>query len=51
MIKTTAVSVASEVRRLVKSHNVTAERDGMSRMAEAITSLAGDVVKLDNIEQ
>lgn len=51
MSKTAAVSVASEVRKLAKDHKVTAERDGMSRMAVTITRLAGDVVELDGVEQ
>ncbi|WLI09160.1 MULTISPECIES: hypothetical protein [Pseudomonas] len=51
MTKTADVSVASQVRRLAKAHHVTAERDGISRMAAAITSLAGDVVELDGVEQ
>jgi len=44
-------SVATQVRKLAKAHNVTAELDGMSRMAATITRLAGDVVELDGIEQ
>ena len=51
MTKTTAVSVASQVRKLAKENRVTAGRDGMSRMAVSITRLAGDIVELDNIEQ
>ncbi len=51
MTKIAAVSVATQVRRLAKSHKVTAERDGMSRMAVAITRMAGDAVELDNVEQ
>lgn len=51
MTKTADVSVASQVCRLAKAHHVTAERDGISRMAAAITSLAGDVVELDGVEQ
>lgn len=51
MTKTGAVSVASQVRELAKDHKVTAERDGMSRMAVSITRLAGDTVELDGIEQ
>ncbi|MEA9392485.1 MULTISPECIES: hypothetical protein [Acerihabitans] len=51
MTKTAAVSVATQVRRLAKSHKVTTERDGISRMAVAITRMAGDVVELDNVEQ
>ncbi|WP_434710579.1 hypothetical protein [Pseudomonas sp. R1-1] len=46
-----AESVASEVRQLAKKHRVTAERDGLSRMAVTITQLAGDTVELDGIEQ
>ncbi|WP_030137783.1 hypothetical protein [Pseudomonas fluorescens] len=44
-------SVATQVRKLAKAHNVTAELDGMSRMAASITRLAGDIVELDGIEQ
>jgi len=51
MTKTAKISVANQVRRLAQSHNVTAERDGFSRMAVAITRLAGDDVQLDSIEQ
>lgn len=51
MSKTAAVSVASQVRKLAKAHKVTAERDGMSRMAMTITRLAGDQIELDSIEQ
>ena len=51
MTQTAAVSVASQVRKMAKDHKITAERDGMSRMAEGITRLAGDVVELDGIEQ
>ncbi|WP_343551176.1 hypothetical protein [Pantoea sp.] len=51
MAKTASLSVANHVRSLAKAHQVTAERDGMSRMAVAITRLAGDIVELDTIEQ
>ena len=51
MTQTAAVSVASQVRKPARDHNVTAGRDGMSRMAVSITRLAGDVVELDGIEQ
>ncbi|WAC45219.1 hypothetical protein OU997_03220 [Pseudomonas sp. SL4(2022)] len=51
MTKTVAVSVASQVRKLAKAYEVTAERDGMSCMAVTITRLAGDMVELDNVEQ
>lgn len=51
MTKTAAISVASQVRRLAKSLNITAEPDDLSRMAVAITSMADDIVELDNIEQ
>ncbi|KPG99629.1 hypothetical protein AEQ67_10880 [Pseudomonas sp. RIT-PI-q] len=51
MTQSAAVSVASQVRKLAKDHKVTAERDGMSRMAVSITRLAGDAVELDGIEQ
>lgn len=45
------VSVASQIRKLARDNKVTAETDGMSRMAVTITRLAGDVVELDGIEQ
>lgn len=51
MTRSAKISVASQIRNLAKSHNVTAERDSMSRMAVAITRLAGDDVELDNVEQ
>ncbi|WP_413791920.1 MULTISPECIES: hypothetical protein [unclassified Pseudomonas] len=51
MTQTATASVATQVRKLAKAHNVTAEHDGMSRMAATITRLAGDVVELDGIEQ
>lgn len=50
-MRTSEISVANRVRRLAQSHNVTAEPDGISRMAVAITRLAGDEVQLDNIQQ
>lgn len=51
MTETADVSIASQVRKMAKAHHVTAERDGISRMAAAITGLAGDVVELDGVEQ
>ncbi|MCK1790088.1 hypothetical protein [Pseudomonas violetae] len=51
MTQTAAVSVASQVRKLAKDHDVTAAPDNMSRMAANITRLAGDVVRLDSVEQ
>ncbi|MHA6787650.1 hypothetical protein [Pseudomonas sp. FP2300] len=51
MAQTAIDSVAAQVRRLAETHNVTAERDAISRMAAAITRLAGDVVELDKVEQ
>ncbi|WP_336797451.1 hypothetical protein [Erwinia aphidicola] len=50
-MRTSEISVANRVRRLAQSHNVTAEPDDISRMAMAITRLAGDEVQLDNIQQ
>lgn len=44
-------SVASEVRKLARAHNVTAQRDNVSYMATSITSLSGDTVILDTVEQ
>ncbi|MDT9676072.1 hypothetical protein F6R97_15975 [Pseudomonas sp. JV414] len=51
MIRTTAVSVASQIRKLAKDHEATADPDDLSRMAVNITRLAGDFVELDGIEQ
>ena len=51
MTNTADVSIASHVRRMAKAHHVTAERNDISRMAAAITSLAGDRVELDGVEQ
>lgn len=51
MTKYASLSVANQVRELAKVHHVTADRDGMSRMAVAITRLADDIVELDVIEQ
>ncbi len=51
MIRITAVSVASQIRKLAKDHKVTADPDDMSRIAVNITRLAGDFVELDGIEQ
>ncbi|UZE21490.1 hypothetical protein LOY67_15695 [Pseudomonas sp. B21-056] len=51
MTQTATASVANEVRKLAKAHKVTAELDGMSRMAVTITRLAGDIVELDGVEQ
>ncbi|WP_433770490.1 hypothetical protein [Pseudomonas putida] len=51
MKKPADVSVASQIRRLARDHKVTAETDGMSRLAVTITRLAGDAVELDGVEQ
>jgi hypothetical protein len=51
MSETASVSVASQVRKLAKEHKVSADPDGMSRMAVIITRMAGDVVVLDSVEQ
>lgn len=51
MTQAAAVSVASQIRKLAKTHKITAERDRLSRMAMTITGLAGDQVELDNVEQ
>lgn len=51
MTLTAPNSVATQVRRLAETHNVTAELDAVSRMAATITRLTGDVVELDNVEQ
>lgn len=51
MTQSATKSVASEVRHLAKVHHVTAKRDSVSRMAACITSLSGDSVALDTVEQ
>ncbi|BCX71238.1 hypothetical protein [Pseudomonas izuensis] len=51
MTQTAAGSVENQVRKLAKDHRVTADPDGMSRMAVIITRMAGDVVELDGVEQ
>lgn len=51
MTKAATKSVASEVRQLARAHKVTAKRDSVSRMASCITSLSGDTVVLDTVEQ
>lgn len=51
MSQSAAISVANQVRQLAKDHKITAEPDGMSRMAVTITCLAGDIVQLDGVEQ
>ncbi|ATO34946.1 hypothetical protein DZA65_03916 [Dickeya dianthicola] len=51
MTQQAIVNVASYVRKLAEDHKVTDNRDGVSRMAVAITGLADDVVELDNVEQ
>ncbi|MDF7662226.1 hypothetical protein PUG81_24970 [Erwiniaceae bacterium L1_54_6] len=51
MTKAAYASVASQVLSIAATHNVSADRDNTSRMAVAITSLAGDDVTLDPIEQ
>ncbi|QHG65980.1 hypothetical protein [Pseudomonas putida] len=51
MTRSSDISVATEVRKLAKMHNVTAERDGVSGMAVTISRLAGDIINLDVIEQ
>ncbi|SMB51141.1 conserved hypothetical protein [Serratia proteamaculans] len=51
MTQRALVSVASYVHKLAEDHNITAYRDGMSRMAVAITGLADDAVELDDVEQ
>lgn len=51
MTKPTSQSVASQIRRLANAHQVTAKRDGISRMASCITLLSGDSITLDTVEQ
>ncbi len=50
-MKTAPISVSSKVIKLAESYNITAEQDGISRLASSITRMSGDVVVLDNIEQ
>lgn len=45
------VSVAGYVQKLAKDNNVTANRDGMSRVAVTIAALVDESVELDNVEQ
>ena len=42
---------APPLQNLAKANHITAERDGVSLMAAAITHLAGDRVELDYVEQ
>lgn len=51
MTQSATKSVASEVRQLARVHKVTAKRDSVSRMATCITSLSGDTIALDAVEQ
>jgi hypothetical protein len=51
MRKTAVGSVRSQIYKLARDHQVTDERDGMSRMAVTITRLTGDIVELDGVEQ
>lgn len=51
MKASTTENVATEVRKLAKAHQVTAERDGLSYMAVTITRLAGDDIELDDVGQ
>ncbi|ALD44260.1 hypothetical protein SMQE32_46520 [Serratia marcescens] len=51
MTQRAIVSVANYVHQLAKDHEITHSRDGMSRMAVAITGLADDAVELDEVEQ
>lgn len=51
MTQRTLVSVASYVHKLAEDHKITDYRDGISRMAVAITGLADDAVELDDVEQ
>ncbi|QGR09552.1 hypothetical protein CTZ24_23380 (plasmid) [Pantoea phytobeneficialis] len=51
MPKTAYLTVENKVRNLAAAHHVSASRDDTSRMAVAITRLAGDTVELDTVEQ
>ncbi|WDR35519.1 hypothetical protein NN484_23970 [Pseudomonas serboccidentalis] len=51
MKASTTENVATEVRKLAKAHQVTAERDGLSYMAVTITRLVGDDIELDDVGQ
>ncbi|MGY4493837.1 hypothetical protein [Pseudomonas sp. TE3610] len=51
MTKPAPRSVAREVHKLAKAHKVSAIRDDISQMATCITSLSGDTVVLDTVEQ
>ncbi|EJH7015142.1 hypothetical protein NFT50_004887 [Salmonella enterica] len=44
-------SIASYIYQLAKKHNVTATRDDISNIAIAITTLSGDDIELDDVEQ
>lgn len=44
-------TVASRIKKLARENKVSAKRDSLSAMAMAITSLAGDSVKLDGVER
>lgn len=51
MPQKTPTCVASYIYQLAKAHNVTGARDTLSHVATAITTLSGDDIKLDEIEQ
>lgn len=51
MSKTTSTDIANHIRQLAKSHNISNVQDNISRMAVKITSLAGDNIELDGVEQ
>lgn len=51
MPQRSVVSVARYVHKLAEDHKITDCRDGISRMAAAITGLADDAVELDDVEQ
>lgn len=51
MPQKTPTCVANYIYQLAKEHNVTAARDTLSHVATAISTLSGDNIGLDEIEQ
>ncbi|EKW1654925.1 hypothetical protein [Citrobacter freundii] len=51
MPQKTPTSIASYIYQLAKEHNITATRDNISNIATAITTLSGDDIELDDVEQ
>lgn len=44
-------SAETEIRALAAKHGITAERDGVDIYCEIVSSLAGDDIQLDEVEQ